>query len=211
MSVSDELKSVVSTDDHGNYVLDEKMSAYFWAEDEIDQLRPWEPKARIPQLETLIEVFNGTATAIAGGAILGSLAAVEYGDIDLFPLHPAAIPEAKTLLENLGYKCTKSEDFCSEYRRAESSQRVVQLTTVHADCNGAVQQLLRRFDISVCQVAVLNKMLYTNTTSLKDIKGKILRVRGTLSVASLVNRIFKYQDRGFKIIDYENNNTNTAG
>jgi len=214
MSVCDELKKVVTKDGYGNFAIDKKMSDYFWGEGEIDQLRPWEPKARIPQLETLIEVFNGTPIAIAGGAILGSYAAVEYGDIDVFPLTPDAIPQAQKLLTDIGYKCFHDEEFSKQYKRAGSSSRVVQLITVHADVNGAVQKVLRRFDLSVCQLAVLNRMLYSNTTSLKDVQSKVLRVRGTLSVSSLINRIIKYHKRGFDIIDEikdEKANTNRAG
>ena len=104
MSAGDELKKVIGIDAYGKPKINTAVANYFWAEGAKTVCRSWRPKAKIPQLETLIEVFNGTDIAIAGGSVLGSYAAVEYGDIDIFPLTKESVPQAIQLLEDLGSK-----------------------------------------------------------------------------------------------------------
>jgi hypothetical protein len=196
-------KFMYSSDGYGGKYLRQSTRDFYWGEKSEPVTKDWKPKAKIPQLENLIDVFNKTFTAIAGGAVLGSYHAVEYGDIDLFPLEEKAVQQAKDILTNMGYRETSCDDSSCVYERGSSSFRKVQLVLLHTDAKRQVQTLLNRFDISVCQVAVYGGKLHTNTVALDDIRLNLIRTRNTLNIGSLWNRINKYYQRGFNIIDME--------
>lgn len=194
-------KGLISDDGYGGKYIRESTARYYWGEGALPVKRDWTPKAVIPQLETLVDVFNKTSIAIAGGAVLGSYAAVEYGDIDVFPLNKLAIREAKVLLENLGYKEDVVTEYSITYRRPGSHNRPVQVVFVHTDVKDDVQKLINRFDLSVCQVAILGAKFHSNSISLEDITIGALRITGTMNIYGTVARIDKYQRRGFGILD----------
>lgn len=194
-------KGMYSSDGYGGKYIKSSTARYYWGEGSKPVTKDWEPKAVIPQLETLIDVFDKTFIAVAGGAVLGSYAAAPYGDIDVFPLSNSAIEQAKQLLTNLGYKETDSSEFSIIFKRPGSHNRDVQLVLLHVDTNNKIQALLDRFDLTICQVAVYGKKLHTNSIALEDIKSGVIRVNKTLNIYSTVSRIDKYQTRGFGILD----------
>lgn len=209
-------EGIVTVGGYGTRRIAKSKADYFWGDTVSPVIRDWKPKAVLPQLETLIDIFRGTHIAIAGGAVLASLDAVEYNDIDVFPLTARDVNVAETNLSNLGYKLTKKEEHYLLYERTGSSSRPVQIILIHIDCDGDVQKLLNRFDLSVCQVAVYRGLLHSNTNAIQDIKGKVLRVERTMNITSLIHRVLKYNGRGYSVLDgeekdNENTNTNSAG
>jgi hypothetical protein len=210
-------EGIVTTGGYGTRRIAKSKADYFWGDKVSPVIKDWNPKAVLPQLETLIDVFSGTKIAIAGGAVLASLDAVEYNDIDVFPLTPRDVNIAETNLSNLGYKLTNKQEHFLLYERTGSSARPVQIILIHIDCDGDVQRLLNRFDLSVCQVAVYNGCLHSNTNAIQDIKGKVLRVERTMNITSLIHRVMKYNGRGYSVLDgeekieRENTNTSSAG
>lgn len=191
---------IFTEDATGSSALDKDKAAYHWGQNKQNVVTAWKRKAKLPQLETLIELFNGTDIAIAGGAVLASLDAVEYTDIDVFPLTLAAVDEATNLLVNIGYKETEENEHFLLYERPGSSSRPVQVVLLHTD-TGNVHTVIDRFDITVCQVAVLNKKLHSNTVALEDIRRRNLRVSSTLNISALMVRLSKYNKRGYSAID----------
>lgn len=194
-------EGLYTTDGYGGEYIKATTAKYYWGEGSNPVKKDWEPKAKIPQLETLIEMFDKVSVAIAGGAVLGSFAAVPFGDIDVFPLSKPAITSAKSILSNLGYKETKTSKHSLLYERAGSHYSPVQVILLHTDTNNKVQGLLNRFDLSICQVAVYGKKLHSNTIAIDDIKMKMIRIMKTMSIYSTVQRVDKYQQRGFGIVD----------
>ena len=195
-----------SKDGYGGKYIKKSTAQYYWGEAATPVERKWTPKAVIPQLETLIEAFDKTSTAIAGGAVLGSYAAVPYGDIDLFPLCKYAIKQAKQILIDLGYRETESSEFSLIFRRAGSHNKPVQMILLHHDADKNVQTLLNRFDLSICQLAIYGKQLHTNSIALRDVKVGAIRITGSLNIYSTLARVDKYQLRGFGIIDTPKDN-----
>jgi len=185
------------TDANGNKTLDAHKASLYWGEGKLPIVDVWSPKARIPQLEELINSFKGVDVAIAGGAVLGALDAVEYTDIDVFPLTTKGVIDAETKLNTLGYTKTEVKDHYWMFTKEDSCCRPVQLILVHTDVQRDVQRLLNRFDLSVCQVAVYQNVLHSNTIAMRDIKLKYLRVTGTSNVGSLLVRLTKYAKRGY--------------
>lgn len=176
---------------------------YYWDENPIRIDSRWKPQIKWPQLEELLDVFNGSGIPIAGGSILGCLEAIEFGDIDIFPLKEEDIYRTCDALDNLGYRPDTCElEHVKQYVHSASVYRPVQVITVHADAHD-VYQLLARFDLSCVQVAVVDGRLHSYKTALKDIQDRYLRVGHTLAVRTLLDRIIKYKNRGFKFYDEE--------
>jgi hypothetical protein len=194
-------KGLITEDGYGSMTINKFAADYFWGDKPKPHKAHWKPKAKIPQLETLIDVFKGTDILIAGGAVLGSLDAVEYTDIDVFPLTLKAVSKAEKLLVGLGYKKTSQEDHFLMYERTVSSARPVQIILMHTDVDGDPQKVLNRFDLSVCQVGVFNGQLVSNDIAMEDIHEKVLRALTTMNVNSLFKRVMKYNGRGYGVID----------
>lgn len=192
---------IILEDGYGGKYIKKGRADYFWGESASPHVKKWLPQARIPQLETLIELFNGMEVAIAGGSVLASYDAVEYGDIDVFPLNAHVIIQLDNVLTNFGYKKKDDNDGLLLYEREDSASRPVQVCLLHIDVLGDVQKMLSRFDISICQMAILNKELHTNTITLQDIRARVLRVNKTMNINSLISRLVKYNKRGYSIID----------
>jgi len=171
-----------------------------WATERQWIKQNWEPRAKFPQVEELIEVFRYDAgVAIAGGAVLGCLYAKEFTDIDIFPLTKAAIPICQKALQEKNYRLHKTEEHCFTYLHPDSSHRPVQVVLLHIDA-AVPQELISRFDISVCQFAVCVGHLWTDSISLTDARKGLLRLTGSLAVECTLRRIEKYKLRGFKTL-----------
>jgi len=173
--------------------------------------QPWKPAVKIPQLEELISAFKGTEVPIAGGAVLGAYLAVAYGDVDIFPLSKTCILTAQDTLVNLGYKRVDDFPHCDNFEHPADVYRKVQVIKAHTDIyagnlESKIAFMLSRFDLSICQIAVLNGETVSNRTALNDMKTRTLRCTDTVCLASLMHRIEKYKKRGFKIIDEEDFN-----
>ena len=181
-------------------------SDYYFKENDSQVSKPWRPRVNHPQVKELIGAFKKQSTMIAGGAILGCLEALEFGDIDVFPLDATALENCDSILEELGYKMESQLPYSRMYLHQQSAYRHVQVLTIHTDVKDG-WQLLRRFDLSCAQVGVLNGNLLSFTHSLQDIRKRTLRVCGTLSIKSLLDRLEKYQKRGFKFYDDDNSET----
>jgi hypothetical protein len=160
----------------------------------------WNPKARFPQLDELIEALNSVKTVIAGGSILGCIAAIRFNDIDLFPFKEAAVEETKNILSKLGYSESYSNKCVLGYSHRSNVYKPVQLLCTHTDA-GSPEEVLRRFDLSIVQFGVQGGKVVTNSVSQADLKSKTLRVVGTVSINSMIKRVEKYKRRGFKVLD----------
>ena len=167
-----------------------RAAKYLWGEYEGAECEPWYPKIRWPQLEELIEVLNGTSIPVAGGAVLGCLEAIEFGDIDIFPLKQDDIHRVGDILDNLGYRLKGEVSHSRLYEHESMVYRPVQVITVHTDVVD-VYHLLRRFDLSCVQVAVMDGTLRTFHQTQVDLAERNLRVMSSLSVMSLLERIEK--------------------
>ena len=194
MSVTPNIMSEISP---GKTVVNKSKASIYWGEGGKVIITRWSPKVVLPQLEELNTALRSTSTVIAGGAVLAALDAVEYTDIDVFPLTLLAVIDAHDILVKLGYKKTQVTPFFWMYHKPDSCCRPVQLVLAHTDVDGDVQRLLCRFDLSVCQVAVYHSVLHSNTIALRDISHKVLRVIGTSNISKLISRIEKYTKRGY--------------
>lgn len=165
---------------------------------------PWSPIAKLPQLEELIEAFHTTGIPVAGGAVLASFAAVGYEDIDVFPVNELQLEKTKQILtEQLGYRLEEDLEHAANYEHPSGAYRKLQVVKIHIDCNDPYE-VIRRFDLSICQIAVIDKMLLSTTVALEDINSRILRCMGTISLHSFMHRVEKYRGRGFKLADLPN-------
>jgi len=181
-------------------LLDNHNSSYMWGENKRWVTMQWDPKIIFPQLEKLRESFKDTnEVAIAGGAVLGCWKAKQFDDIDIFPLTTTGKEQAQLILKAENYYEEKKAKYCIYYGHRDSSNRKVQLILLHTDTKRC-SSLLSRFDLSICQVALLAGKLYTNNITIKDIKNELIRVTGTLNVNNMLARIEKYKSRGFKTI-----------
>lgn len=181
----------------------QKKVDYYWNENRVVHSAGWAPQVKWPQLEELIGELKGTGIPIAGGAILGCLQAIEFGDIDLFPLNKKDVEVCDRILKTLGYRKEGTAPSSHIYEHEATVYRTVQVITLHTDAKD-VYQVLDRFDLSCVQVGVVDGKLHTYLTALKDIQDRYLRVTGTLATRALLDRIIKYKNRGFKFYDEEN-------
>lgn len=177
-----------------------KEQMFLFPEDFHEVSGNWAPKAPFPQLEELRETLDEEDILIAGGAVLGSYAAISFNDIDLFPLNKGAADEAREFLRVLGYKVQKEEAHAEYYNHAADVYRPVQLIRVHTD-TGSPYQVLRRFDLTLCQIGLYKGRMISFERSMKDIKDRIIRVNMTVSVDNMIKRIEKYKGRGFRVFD----------
>jgi hypothetical protein len=178
-----------------------------------------------PRLDKLLPLLPEGAW-IAGGFLRAMIAGEDdaMGDIDFFfgssgafdnTLQMIKRPTAETKSAFGYYSMTDYEEPIEKLRTIDFKNDLmvgrpaIQLVKLwwYNDPTHVIDQ----FDLSVCQLAIDKERIYFGPNTFEDIKAKTIRVhRNTGSALSLLNRLLKYKEKGYKVSTELFNQVETA-
>jgi len=131
---------------------------------------------------------------LAGGAALS----LYTGDVnkikdwDIFFLKAEGFKEARSALDELGFKRTKITDCAISL---EKSGVVVQLIT--NGFHSSIEKLFSRFDFSICCFAVKGNNIYYTKQAVEDVKNNQFNYIHSENIITTIKRVARYGEKGF--------------